>query len=90
MLTHRSEVPSVPDKSRFVGLYLDREAYSWSGWAIVSVTVDHAARLLSFTRGSISVFTHLSCEVGTWFGSSMGVMSDLLNWDPSKTPAGTG
>ena len=28
VLTHRNEVPSVPDKSRFVGLYLEREAYA--------------------------------------------------------------
>ena len=49
------------------------------GWAFVSVTVDHAARLLSCTRGSISVFTHPSCEIGTWFGTSMGVTSAPLN-----------
>ena len=31
MLTHRIEVPSVPDKSRFVGLYLERGANALSG-----------------------------------------------------------
>ena len=60
------------------------------GWAFVSVTVDRAARLFCYTRGSISVFTHLSCEVGTWFGSSMGVTSAPLNWEPSKISADTG
>ena len=65
VLTHRIEVPSVPDKWRFVGLNLEREAYAWSGWALMSATVDHTARLLSCTRDSISVFTHPSCEVGT-------------------------
>ena len=58
-------------------------------WAFVSVAVDHAARLLSCTRGSVSVSTHSSCEVGTWFGSSMGVTSAPFNWEPSKIPADT-
>ena len=31
VLTHRIELPSVPDKLRFVGLYLEREAYARSG-----------------------------------------------------------
>ena len=31
VLTHRIKVRSVPDKSRFVGLYLEREVYAWSG-----------------------------------------------------------
>ena len=60
------------------------------GWALVSATVDHAARLLFYTRDSISVFGHPSCEVGTWFGSSMGVTSAPLNCEPSKIPADTG
>ena len=60
------------------------------GRAFVSVTVDHAAKLLSCTRGSVSVFIHPSCEVETWFGSSMGVTSAPLNWEPSKIPADTG
>ena len=60
------------------------------GWALVSATVDHAARLPFCTKDSISVFTHLSCEVGTWFGSSMGVTFAPLNWEPSKIPADTG
>ena len=31
VLTHRVEVPSVPDKSWFVGLYPEREAYARLG-----------------------------------------------------------
>ena len=45
------------------------------GWAFVPATIDHGARLPFFTRDSISVSTHPSCEVETWFGSSMGVAS---------------
>ena len=30
MLTHRNEVPGNPDKSRFVDLYPEREAYARS------------------------------------------------------------
>ena len=48
------------------------------GWALVSATVDHGARLHFCTRDSISVSTHPSCEVVTWFGSSMGVASIKL------------
>ena len=59
-------------------------------WALVSATVDHATRLSFCTRDSISVSTHPSCEVGTWFGSLMGDTSALLSWEPSKIPAGTG
>ena len=60
------------------------------GWALVSATVDHGARLPFWTRDSISVSTYPSCEVGTWFGSSMGVAFAPLKWEPSKVPAGTG
>ena len=60
------------------------------GWVLVSATVDHAARLPFCTKDSISLFTHLSCEIGTWFGSSMGVTSAPLNWEPSKIPADIG
>ena len=60
------------------------------GWALTSTTVNHTARLLSCTRDSISVFTHPSSEVGIWFGSSMGVTSAPLNWEPAKIPADTG
>ena len=60
------------------------------GWVLVSATVDYAARLPFCTKDSISLFTHPSCEVGTWFGSSMGVTSAPLNWAPSKIPADIG
>ena len=60
------------------------------GWALVSATVDHAARVPFCTRDSISVFTQPSCEVGTWFGSSMGVTSAFLNWELSEISADTG
>ena len=60
------------------------------GWALESATVDHGASLPFCKRDYISVFTHPSCEVGTWFGSSMGVTSAPLNWEPSKIPADTG
>ena len=61
------------------------------GWALVSATtVDHGARLPFCTRNYISISTHQSCEVGTWFGSLMGVASASLNWKPSKIPADTG
>ena len=59
------------------------------GRALVSATVDHATGLRFCPKDSISVYTHLSCEVGTWFGSSMGVTSAPLNWEPSKIPADT-
>ena len=59
------------------------------GWALVSATVDHAARLPFCTGNFISVFTHSLFEIGTWFGSSMGVTSASLNWEPSKIPADT-
>ena len=49
------------------------------GWVLVSATVDHATRLPFCTKDSISLFTHPSCEVGTWFGSSMDVTSGPLN-----------
>ena len=57
------------------------------GSALVSANVNHGVRLLFCTRDSISVFIHPPCEVGTWFGSSMGVTSAPLNWEPSKVPA---
>ena len=60
------------------------------GLVLVSATVDRGARLPFFIRDSISGFTHPSSEVGTWFGSSMGVTSAPLNCEPSKIPAGTG
>ena len=60
------------------------------GWVLVSATVDHAARLPFCTKYYTSLFTHPSCEVGTWFGSSMGVTSVPLNWAPSKIPADIG
>ena len=50
------------------------------GWVLVSATVDHAARLPFCTKDSLSLFTHPSCEAGTWFGSSMGVTSALFKW----------
>ena len=87
---HRIEVPGIPDESRFVGLYPEREVYARSGWALVSATVDHGARLPFCTRDFISVSTHPSCEVGAWFGGSMGVASALLNWEPLKVPADIG
>ena len=59
------------------------------GWALVSATVDHGARLPFCTRDSISAFIHPSCEVGTWLGSSLAVASAPLNWEPSKLPADT-
>ena len=43
------------------------------GWALVSATADHAARLPSCNKDHISLFTHPSCEAGTSFGNSMGV-----------------
>ena len=49
-------------------------------WVLVSATVDHAARLPFCTKDSLSLFTHPSCEVGTWLGSSMGVTSALFKW----------
>ena len=45
---------------------------------LVSATVDHAARLPFCTKDSLSLFTHPSCEVRTWFGISMGVVSALF------------
>ena len=60
------------------------------GWVLVFATVDHAARLSFCTNDSILLFTHPSCEVGTWFGSSMGVTYAPLNWEPSKIPADIG
>ena len=87
---HIVEVSSVPDKSWFVGLYPEREAYSRSGCVLVFATVDHAARLPFCTKDSISLFTHPSCEAGTWFGSSMGVTSAPLNGEPLKIPADIG
>ena len=60
------------------------------GWVLVSATVDHAARLLFCNKDYISLFTHPSYEAGTWFGSSMGVMSAPLNGVPSKIPADIG
>ena len=81
VLRHRIEVPSVPDKSRFVGLYPEREEYARAVLGLgVSATVDHGARLPFCARDSISVSTHPSCEIGTWFGSSMGVTSAPSNW----------
>ena len=47
-------------------------------WVLVSATVDRAARPPFCTKDSLSLFTHPSCEVGTWFGSSMGVVSALF------------
>ena len=79
VLTYRVEVSSVPDKSWFAGLYPEREVDARSGLGLaVSATVDHASRLPVCTKGSLSLFTHPSCEVGTWFGSSMGVVSALF------------
>ena len=78
VLTYRVEVSSVPDKSWFTGLYPEREVYARSGWILVSATVDHAARLPFCTKDYLSLFTHPSCEVGIWFGSSMGVASALF------------
>ena len=60
------------------------------GWVLVSATVDHAARLPFCTKDYLSLFTHRSCEVGTWFGSSMGVVSALFRWEISKIPADIG
>ena len=60
------------------------------GWVLVSATVDHAARLPFCTKDSISLYTHSSCEAGTWFGSSMDVTSAPLNGDPAKIPADIG
>ena len=61
------------------------------GWVLVSATVDHASRLPFCTKESLSLFTHPSCEVGTWFGSSMGVVSALfLDGKISKIPADIG
>ena len=60
-------------------------------WALVPATVNQGgARLPFYTRDSISVFTHPSCEVGTWLGSLIGVTSSSLDWKPSKFPADTG
>ena len=56
----------------------------------MSATVDHDARLYFCTWDSILVFTHPSCKVGTWFGSSIGVVSVPLNWKPLKVPADSG
>ena len=56
-------------------------------WVLVSATVDHAARLPFCTKDYISLLTYPSCEAGTWFGSSTGVTSVLLNGEPSKIPA---
>ena len=89
VLTHRTEVPSVPDKSRFVGLYLERVAYARSGLGL-GVCYRRPCRLPFCTRDSISVSTHPSCEIGTRFGSSMDVTSAPLNREPSKIPADTG
>ena len=60
------------------------------GWVLVSATVDHAARLPFCTKDSLSLFTHPSCEVGTWFGSSMGRICSILNGEILKIPAGIG
>ena len=60
------------------------------GWVLVSATVDHAARLSFCTKDYIPFFTHPSCEVGTWFGSSMGVTSASTNGKPSKILADIG
>ena len=60
------------------------------GLVLVSATVDHSARLPFCTRDFSSGFTHPSCEVGTWSGSSVGVTSAPLNSEPSKIPADTG
>ena len=61
------------------------------GWVLVPATVDHASRLPFCTKDSLSLFTYPSCEVGTWFGSSMGVVSTLfLDGKISKIPADIG
>ena len=60
------------------------------GWVLVSATVDHASRLPVCTKDSLSLFTHPSCEVGAWFGSSMGVVSAILDGKISKIPADIG
>ena len=48
------------------------------GWVLVSATVDRAAKLPFCTKDSLSLFTHPSCEVRTWFGSSMGAVPALF------------
>ena len=60
------------------------------GWILVSTTVDHAARLPFCTKDYLSLFTHPSCAAGTWFRSSMGVTSAILNGETSKIPADIG
>ena len=57
------------------------------GRVLVFATVDHATRLPFCTKDSITLFTHPSCEAGTWFGNFMRVTSAPLNGEPSKIPA---
>ena len=90
VVTHIIEVPGIPDKSRFIGIYPERERHMRGrGWVLVSTTVEQGDRLLC-TRDYIPVSTHPSCEIGTWYGSSMAVVSAPLNWKPLKVPVDTG